>query len=234
MQELSEELCADALPTVFNDCYLTVEHKTFSAEARRWADWSPRETSLAHKGEVVMSGSIKSLARFAAPAGLAALLAAFAPASASAEAYAGSLECSYAGGEGGLVVESLKLDCSYEDEDGSIEHYVGELTNVGAVIGVTGPGDLAWGVLVESHKVGAGALAGDYVGPHGAFAIGGGVGASVLVGGSHDSVSLQPIAVQGGTGLNISAGIAHLTLTYAPEAQPRHHRKHHRRLITKP
>lgn len=177
-----------------------------------------------------MSVSIKSLARLTASAGLAALLAALAPTSASAEAYTGSLECSYAGGEGGLVVESLKLDCTYEDEDGSpAEHYVGELTNVGAVIGVTGPGDLAWGVLFESRKVAAGALAGEYVGPHGAFAVGGGIGASVLVGGSNSSVSLQPIAVQGGTGLNISAGIAHLTLQYAPEAQPRHHRKHHHR-----
>ncbi|MBY6241024.1 DUF992 domain-containing protein [Methylosinus sp. Sm6] len=182
-----------------------------------------------------MSASIKSLARIAAPAGLAALLAAFAPASASAETYTGSLECSYAGVEGGLVVESLKLDCYYEDEnDAPAEHYVGELTNVGAVIGVTGPGDLAWGVLFESGKLGQGALAGEYVGAHGAFAVGGGVGATVLVGGSRDSVSLQPIAVQGGTGLNISAGIAHLTLTYAPEPQPRHHRKHHRRLVTKP
>lgn len=181
-----------------------------------------------------MSGTIKSLARFAAPAGLAALLAALAPSSASAETYAGSLECSYTGAEGGLVVESLKLDCYYEDEnDAPAEHYVGELTTVGAVIGVTGPGDLAWGVLIESGKFGQGALAGEYAGPHGAFAIGGGVGASALIGGSNDSVSLQPIAVQGGTGLNISAGLSHLTLTYAPEPAPRHHRKHHRRHITK-
>ena len=42
--------------------------------------------------------------------------------------------------------------------------------------------------------------------------VGAGAGANVLVGGSNRTVSLQPVSVQGQTGLNLAAGVAELTL----------------------
>ncbi len=44
-------------------------------------------------------------------------------------------------------------------------------------------------------------------------AVGIGGNANALIGGSNQSVILQPVSVEGQTGLNISAGVAGLTLT---------------------
>ena len=39
-----------------------------------------------------------------------------------------------------------------------------------------------------------------------------GVGANALVGGSNNTIALQPVSVQGQTGLSIAAGVASLEL----------------------
>ena len=46
------------------------------------------------------------------------------------------------------------------------------------------------------------------------------VGANVLVGGSDNHISLQPLSIQGMTGLNAAAGIAGLTLRFVPQGNP--------------
>jgi hypothetical protein len=38
----------------------------------------------------------------------------------------------------------------------------------------------------------------------------------VLVGGSGNSIALQPVSIEGTTGLNVAAGIAEMTLTFQP------------------
>jgi hypothetical protein len=42
--------------------------------------------------------------------------------------------------------------------------------------------------------------------------VGSGVGANVLVGGSSGTIELQPVALQGQTGLNLAAGVAGIDL----------------------
>jgi hypothetical protein len=61
-----------------------------------------------------------------------------------------------------------------------------------------------------------GALSGTYTGATGSATVGVGVGANVLVGGSGNSTMLQPVSIEGTTGLNVAAGIAEMTLTYQP------------------
>ena len=61
-------------------------------------------------------------------------------------------------------------------------------------------------------QVGAGSLAGDYVGATAAVAAGLGLGANVLVGGSNKQVSLQPVSVEGSVGLNVAGGLAEVEL----------------------
>jgi hypothetical protein len=73
---------------------------------------------------------------------------------------------------------------------------------------------LAWAVLAPSANVAKAALEGTYVGLTASAAAGVGAGANLLVGGSGNTISLQPLSVEGGTGINIAAGIAGLTLTY--------------------
>jgi len=46
--------------------------------------------------------------------------------------------------------------------------------------------------------------------------VGIGVGANVLVGGSGNSIALQPLSVEGTTGLNVAAGVAEMTVNFQP------------------
>jgi di/tricarboxylate transporter len=55
-------------------------------------------------------------------------------------------------------------------------------------------------------------LAGKYVGASGSASLGLGVGANALVGGSHRSIALQPLSLEGQTGVNLALGIAGLTM----------------------
>jgi hypothetical protein len=57
-----------------------------------------------------------------------------------------------------------------------------------------------------------GALAGNYAGVSADAAVGLGVGANALVGGSKNSIVLQPLSVEGQTGINIAVGVAELSL----------------------
>ncbi|HEY4995167.1 MAG TPA: DUF992 domain-containing protein, partial [Aestuariivirga sp.] len=61
-------------------------------------------------------------------------------------------------------------------------------------------------------QVRRGALAGSYVGASAQATVIAGLGANVLVGGWSDSINLQPLSVQGQTGLNVAAGLASLNL----------------------
>jgi hypothetical protein len=47
-------------------------------------------------------------------------------------------------------------------------------------------------------------------------AIGIGAGANALVGGSGNSIALQPVSVEVTTGLNVAAGIAEMTVSFEP------------------
>jgi hypothetical protein len=57
-----------------------------------------------------------------------------------------------------------------------------------------------------------GELAGTYAGGAASATVGVGVGANALFGGSNNTVSLQPVSLQGQTGLSAAAGIASLEL----------------------
>ena len=63
----------------------------------------------------------------------------------------------------------------------------------------------------------AGALAGNYAGGTASATVGVGVGANVLIGGSSQQVTLQPVSVEGSIGLNVAAGIGAVELVYAPK-----------------
>jgi hypothetical protein len=56
-----------------------------------------------------------------------------------------------------------------------------------------------------------------------------GGGGNFLVGGPQNSYALQPISVQGQTGLNVASGIVQLELTPAAPVRGRRHVRHHRR-----
>lgn len=124
----------------------------------------------------------------------------------------GVLKCRIEGGWGLILVSNKSVDCvfkptSYRWRD----HYVGTINKIGADIGVTNGGYLIWAVFAPG-RVRRGSLAGQYIGASGEATVGIGVGANVLLGGFRDTINLQPLSVQGQTGLNVSGGVAGLFL----------------------
>jgi hypothetical protein len=75
---------------------------------------------------------------------------------------------------------------------------------------------IVWTVVAPTANLGPGALSGTYTGATASATVGVGLGANVLVGGSGNSIALQPVSIEATTGLNVAAGIAEMTLTYQP------------------
>jgi hypothetical protein len=90
--------------------------------------------------------------------------------------------------------------------------YTGTIRRLGLDVGVTRGGTLFWAVFARNSQIGRGTLRGNYVGASGNVAVGLGLGAKVLVGGSRRTITLQPLSVEGQIGLNLALGIANLTL----------------------
>lgn len=128
----------------------------------------------------------------------------------------GTLTCNLAPTFGFIVGSKQTLSCRYVPAGPwPQEIYVGELSTVGLDIGVNGGGRLVWGVFAPTNGHFAGALAGTYVGASADVTAGIGLGANVLVGGSHRSVALQPLSVEANTGLNLAAGVSELRLHWS-------------------
>ena len=93
---------------------------------------------------------------------------------------------------------------------------MGHVNRLGLDIGVKAGGVMAWGVFAPTKGYHHGALAGKYVGGSGSASLGVGFGANALIGGSHCSITLQPLSVEGQVGVNLALGVAGLTLSSAP------------------
>jgi hypothetical protein len=123
----------------------------------------------------------------------------------------GTLNCSVAGGAGFVFGSSKALDCQLTRTDGVAERYQGAIKKFGVDIGFTKESRIVWLVFAPG-SVDPGAVAGEYGGVTAEVALGLGVGANVLLGGSSKQVTLQPLSAEGGTGLNVAAGIAAVEL----------------------
>ncbi len=166
---------------------------------------------------------------FSPPVRTALLGAAFvgltATAASAAPVQSGVLACNVAPGVGLIIGSSKSLSCVFHPARGRREYYAGTISRIGLDIGVTGPGQFAWGVVASGPPGRRFALAGDYAGPGVGIALGAGGSANTLVGGYGDSISLQPLSGET-TGLNLSAGIGALTLqpiAAGPPGRRRHH-----------
>ena len=96
------------------------------------------------------------------------------------------------------------------------EPYLGRVDEFGVALGAVNERHLVWGVIAPSTGVPRGALSGTYSGVGVQATAGAGVGANALIGGSGRAFSLQPISVQGQTGLNLAAGVVTVTLLPPP------------------
>lgn len=148
-------------------------------------------------------------------AGLTAVSLVVSVAAANAQqrmARVGVLECRGGASVGFIVGSVTHLGCVLRADGSPDDRYVATIRKVGLDIGITQETALAWGVFAPVDRLGPGDLSGNYVGAQGSASIGVGLGGNVLVGGSNNSIALQPLSLQGQVGLNIAAGLESLEL----------------------
>jgi hypothetical protein len=150
---------------------------------------------------------------FGALVGVAAMVG---PAAAQNAVNVGTLTCNVASGWGFIFGSSKALNCTFAGVGGRYEHYTGNITKFGADIGYTSGGVLVWTVVAPVGAMVPGALGGNYAGATASATVGVGVGANALIGGSTNTIALQPLSIEGNTGLNVAAGVAGIQLTPAP------------------
>ena len=130
----------------------------------------------------------------------------------SAGVKVGTLSCHEAAGWGFVFGSSRAVRCIYTGAGGRTERYEGSISKFGVDIGYQQSGVLIWAVVAPTEHISPGALDGHYGGATAEATAGVGVGANVLIGGSERSIALQPLSIEGATGLNIAAGIGEITL----------------------
>jgi hypothetical protein len=159
---------------------------------------------------------------------IAALVAPIASANAVPAVRAGVLQCQGGQNVGFVVGSSTSLECVFQSEGRRPEPYIATVHRFGLDLGVTDQTRLTWAVNAPTGRVGRGDLAGNYGGVGANASVGIGGGGNFLVGGPENSYALQPISVQGQTGLNVAAGVANIELEPVQFVHGGYRRLHHR------
>src|SRR6266702_4309343 len=159
-----------------------------------------------------MTSRLHFVTALAAAVGLASAFAA--PAGAQSGVNVGNLTCNVSSGWGFVFGSSRALNCTFTGP-GRIEHYVGNIMKFGVDIGYTQGGVLIWTVVAPAANLAPGSLAGSYAGGTASATVGVGLGANALVGGSNNTIALQPLSLEGNSGLNVAAGIGAINLSPA-------------------
>lgn len=125
----------------------------------------------------------------------------------------GILTCTVYPSIGIVVVGFQKIDCRFvNDNSGAVELYTGMMANLGLDLGFTVAGVLKWGVFSPTKDLQPGSLAGAFGGASVRAGLGLGVGANFLIGGSRNSVALQPFSVEGLAGVQATLGLQNMEL----------------------
>lgn len=124
----------------------------------------------------------------------------------------GVLQCRGGANIGFIVGSVTNLGCVLRADGAPEDYYTAVIQKVGLDIGITEETALAWAVFAPVARLGLGDLAGTYVGADASAAVGIGLGANVLIGGSDNSIALQPLSTQGQVGLSIAVGLERFDL----------------------
>jgi uncharacterized protein DUF992 len=127
----------------------------------------------------------------------------------------GVLSCEVSGGWGFVFGSTKDMNCDFSSASGREEHYTGTINKYGVDVGYTRGGVMVWAVFAPTGTLAPGSLSGDYGGVTAGAAVGVGANAHALLGGSGNTIALQPLSVEGQTGLNVAAGVAALRLDSA-------------------
>jgi hypothetical protein len=124
----------------------------------------------------------------------------------------GVLECRGGPSVGMVIGSTSRLGCLFNVEGQPPFRYIATVRKVGLDLGITDQTALAWTVFAPTNRVGPGDIAGTYAGAQGSATLGVGAGANVLVGGSDNSIALQPLSLQGQIGVSVAVGFESMVL----------------------
>jgi hypothetical protein len=168
-----------------------------------------------------MSFKLAAQSTLAAAAIFGLSLTATAPASTSE---VGLLTCRSPQTIGYVLCSSTTYDCVFQSSvGGSTQHYTATINRAGAEIGWSGNTTLVWAVFAASTKAwGKARMAARRPEPP----VGLGARANALFGGLPNCFALQPVSVEGETGLNVRPTVTGLWLNSAVRHHARKSRKH--------
>jgi hypothetical protein len=140
------------------------------------------------------------------------LVASASSAMAQSRVEVGVLECR--GSTNSFIVGSVtEMSCAFRPAGGGpVEPYHATLRRAGVDLGFNQQIVVAWAVWAPSSGPPRRDLAGNYGGAAASATVGVGIGANALIGGSGNTIALQPLSGQAQTGLSVAAGVAGLEL----------------------
>lgn len=123
----------------------------------------------------------------------------------------GVLSCDVEGGWGAVIGSKKEVTCTFTNTKGRTTEYVGSISRLGVDVGYLGNRKIVWAVVGVGNNKKAN-LSGTYIGASASATAIVGVGANALIGGMKNGIVLNPVSVEGSTGVAVAAGIASLTL----------------------
>lgn len=123
----------------------------------------------------------------------------------------GVLSCDVEGGWGAVIGSKKEVTCTFTNTKGHTTEYVGSISRLGVDVGYLGNRKIVWAVVGVGNNKKAN-LSGTYIGASASATVIVGVGANALIGGMKNGIVLNPVSVEGSTGVAVAAGIASLTL----------------------
>ncbi len=124
----------------------------------------------------------------------------------------GILSCHEASGWGFVFGSSHSIRCTFSKGKEHVERYTGHISKFGVDVGYQQSAVLVWTVFSPTTELHRGAIGGHYGGVTAGASVGVGAGANALIGGSNSTITLQPLSIEGATGVNVAAGIGEMTL----------------------
>ena len=125
----------------------------------------------------------------------------------------GVLECELSDETNFVVVTQSTYDCTFKNNDGSAASFTGNIDKVGVDLSYNTAQVFNWLVLSPALIDNAKALEGRYGGVSTDFAVLGGAGLRVLIGGSDEQIALQPFSTSGHEGFGAAVGIESFKLS---------------------
>src|SRR5438445_12344994 len=125
---------------------------------------------------------------------------------------AGILQCQGGQNVGCVVGSVTSLECVFQSEGRRPEPYLATVRRIGLDLGITEQTRFTWAVNAPNGRLPRGDLAGNYGGVGANASVGIGGGGNWLVGGPANAYALQPVSLQGQTGLNRAARVPGLEL----------------------